>query len=721
MRLGRRIRTIYFKELLEILRDRRTLIAMVIVPIALYPLLIIGSVHLLSIQDDQRAAEEITIAVEDPSGGESPADPNQPTRIVKSIIKQVEQICQSRAEVSKDDESAHRELNSVKRMKVAAVPDAAAAVARGEYSVGVVLNRQETGIEGYPHLEIALQCDNAEIASQSACRRVSQMLETLSEALSDRFLENFQIPRAAVHPIDVTTRNVASPQKVGGMVLGSIIPLVLVLMTITGAIYPAIDLTAGERERGTLETILTCPVPPMELITGKYLVVTTIAMLGAMLNLGSVGATLYFGGFTEAISRSGETELPLGVLPVILLALIPFALLFSAVMVAVCSYARTFKEAQNYIMPVILAALIPGGVAAMPGTSFSGVNTVVPVMNMVLLARELLLGHWEWTKIALVLVSTSLYAAAAVGLASRVFSTETVVFADTASMRSLFSRRLMRPAAWPSPSMVLIVTSLLFPTWIFVQGSLQPGEEQTLLYTFMQTAWLMPVFFVVIPALVMGYWKVDIVRSLNLRAPPLRHLLGAVLIGCSAWVLAHELFLLQQRVLPVQGELPDDSLFREAFADRPIWLALLLIAFVPPLCEELFFRGFLLSGLRGILGQWRAILVCAVVFSIFHVALIKFAVTASLGVLLGYLCWQSRSVWPAIVAHGLHNGSAVLLAFWPKYKSTLRLTDKGDLDHLPLALVIGSGVLVAVGIGLCVHPNPDHRPPAPEGTGEPHD
>ena len=69
--------------------------------------------------------------------------------------------------------------------------------------------------------------------------------------------------------------NVASPKKVGGMVLGSIVPLVLVLMTITGAIYPAIDLTAGERERGTLETLLVCPVPPMELITGKYLVVTT--------------------------------------------------------------------------------------------------------------------------------------------------------------------------------------------------------------------------------------------------------------------------------------------------------------------------------------------------------------------------------------------------------------------------------------------------------------
>ena len=117
-------------------------------------------------------------------------------------------------------------------------------------------------------------------------------------------------------------------------------------MTITGAIYPAIDLTAGERERGTLESLMSTPVNVLDLVVGKFLVVTTVAIMGATLNLASVTATVYFGGFDRVIATTGGA-LPIGTMVLILLCLIPFAVLMSAIMIAVCSFARTFKEAQN--------------------------------------------------------------------------------------------------------------------------------------------------------------------------------------------------------------------------------------------------------------------------------------------------------------------------------------------------------------------------------------
>jgi ABC-type Na+ efflux pump permease subunit len=440
--------------------------------------------------------------------GNAPENVRETHAFLKWAFEQVRADLQSRAESAEDPADINADLENIAKLKLQPVTHVANAVTHGGYLVGVEMQRAAGEGRENAQLIVTPYYDKAEVPSDAALRRVVRVLEAVNRIKQERMIAQWGIPQAVLEPVRIDAVSVASPKKVGGMVLGTIVPLVLVLMTITGAIYPAIDLTAGERERGTLETLIACPVPPVEVITGKYLVVATVAMLGAALNLASVGATLYFGGFTKLLDTSGQTELPLGMLPVILVALVPFALLFSAIMVAVCSYARTFKEAQNYIVPVILAALIPGGVAALPGTEFGGVNTVVPVMNMVLMARELLLGNYDWPAIALVLVSTSLYAGVSVIIASRVFSTEAAVFADSASLRSLFVRRLIQPASAPSLTLALIVTAVLFPLWMFVQFAIQPGEDGSLLDTFLATARYMPVFLVALPVVLLVYFKI---------------------------------------------------------------------------------------------------------------------------------------------------------------------------------------------------------------------
>ncbi len=699
---ARRIKTIYTKELVEICRDHRTLIAMIVVPIVLYPLLILGSVNLLSIQDTERKIKTIRVAVEQDPNADENYQPN--VAMLAGILSKVRNLTEAKR-TEDNNEDIDQQIESIEKTKIIPVDNVQQAVADGAADAGIVFKLNEGGTRLYPQHLFEIAYDKAELHSESAMNRLASIFEALSRNSRDQYLANANIPDSVIEPIRIEPINVATPAKVGGMVLGTIIPLVLVLMTITGAIYPAIDLTAGERERGTLETLIVCPVPPMELITGKYLVVATIALLGAALNLLSVGMTLYFGGFTEMIS-SGETELPLEVLPIILVALIPFALLFSAVMVAVCSYARTFKEAQNYIMPVILAALIPGGVAALPGTDLTGVNTVIPVMNMVLLARELLLGNWDFGVIALVMISTTMYAATAVVVASRVFSTESVVFADSLSLRSLINRKLIHPAPRPTVSMALLIVAVLFPLWMFVQFAIQPGENESQLQTFSYTAILMPLFLVLAPIAVLAYFKISIAKTLSLRLPRVRFLAGAILIGIAAWIPAHELFVLQGSIITVpENILHGNTQLIEAFDGYTILFPLLLIAVVPALCEELFFRGTLLSGLRTGARKWTVILATACVFAVFHVMLIKFVLTFALGIILGLICWNSQSIIPSVLAHMLHNASAVLISFWPCYKNTLGIADRGELDHLPLHIILVGIAAVAIGLLLCRKPS----------------
>jgi len=198
---------------------------------------------------------------------------------------------------------------------------------------------------------------------------------------------------------------------------------------------------------------------------------------------------------------------------------------------------------------------------------------------------------------------------------------------------------------------------------------------------------------------------VNIVNTLALRLPKARYLVGAVLIGLAAWVPAHELFVLQSAVLHVPDELLDDARLVTAFEGQPLIWALVLIAVVPAICEELLFRGFLLQGVATLGGKWKAIVIASVVFAIFHMLLIKFALTMGLGLVLGYLCWQSRSIIPSMIAHALHNGSAVMLAFWAPYKSALGLSDLGPVAHLPMPLILVSTAMVIVGIVL-VHGQP---------------
>ncbi len=689
-----RIGAIYRKELIDILRDRRTLMAMIVIPVVLYPLVMIGFVKAAESEEGRLQSETFVIEAEDQQTYE------QLGGILREIVQNKE---------SPDEKVPN--LN----VRIGHTPPRNL----GE-NVHARVTIHVTDGHGRmpPRWNVEITYNEVNVRSRTAMQQLSDALDRFRELRTRQSLRDMLgrlappgagTPQTAdidliLKPVEVKTVSTASERQRGGWALGQVVPLILVLMTITGAIYPAIDLTAGERERGTLETLMAAPVPVLHLILGKFLVVATVGMMTAALNVASVGATMHFSGLTKAISAEMPVQFPLSVLPIILLCLVPFALLFSAILVAVCSFARTFKEAQNYVMPVIIVSMIPAFAVALPTVRLEGVMLVLPVGNMVLLTRELFQQTYTLTQIAVVLLSTMLYAAAAVAAAARLFGQEAVMFADSRSYKAMLTRRFFVPSWRPSESQALLLAALLFPASFYAQSLLAGTSTEGFVRLL---GWLAVVqfagLFMVLPVALCIYFKIDIIATFRLRSPQAQVWLATVLIGSSSWALAHTFMSFQERWISHSRALEEFGRQIEAqLAGSSVWLVLLLMAVVPAVAEEFFFRGFLLSGMSSGLKKWSSICLVAVIFGIYHFMIDRLPVTAIMGVVLGYLCWQSRSILPGMFVHAMHNGSMIVLSHLPAVTHWMGIdgTSESAGGFLPARVLIPAAILFLSGIAI---------------------
>ncbi|UCD28068.1 MAG: CPBP family intramembrane metalloprotease [Planctomycetota bacterium] len=690
MSQSRRIGAIYRKELTDILRDRRTLIAMIVIPVVLYPLLMIGFMRAAEGDEARIRAQQFIIEVD-----------NEPTR---SELEQV--LSQYSQDMLKQGEQGPKFKVLVGHTSGEELGD--------EVQLRVVLGQEDTDSYLLRRRVVRIMYNEVNVFSRTAMQELSGVFDRIGEFLMRQYLRDnlgdtiSGVPaergiELILEPIVVDTKSTATELQRGGWALGQIVPFILVLLTITGAVYPAIDLTAGERERGTLETLMAAPVPILQLIVGKFLVVATIGMFVAALNVVSVGATMHFSGLTQAITSELPTRLPASALLIILFCMIPFALLFSAILVAVCSFARTFKEAQNYVMPVIIGAMIPAMVVVMPSIRLEGIMLVVPVANMVLLVRDLFQQTATWTMVIVVLLSTTLYAIAAVAVAARLFGQEAVLFADAGSYKTLFRRSLFPPLERPSISQALLLAALLFPASFYAQ-SLVSGVSQDNFVGAMSLFALVQFFlmFMLLPLCLAGYLKIDVVRTFRLRWPgKARIWLAVLLLGTSSWVVAHQFLLLQSEYITPSKALAESLETLEAkLAEQSLWVILLLLAVVPAVAEEWLFRGFFLSGTASSLKKWSAIIMVSVIFGIYHFLIDHILVKALLGVLLAYLCWQTRSLLPGIIVHIMHNGWVLILSRYPDLASRVGLPEDSNVAqaHLPSHIQIPAFIIFVLGV-----------------------
>jgi sodium transport system permease protein len=688
MRFSRLV-AIFRKELVDIVRDRRTLIGMVIIPVALYPVLILTFGPAEVGQVEAIRQEPYTIAVPDESQAEW----------IERVIQQASDH-PATSTASTSGPAAWRGRPKVVLLNGQYGGDPNRAVRGGRaVQIGLTLSGDPRSWgAGLEPVEVRLAFDPRDVRSVEALRRTEDLLGQHAERERVR-LRRQLVADLGAPALDSRLRTLLEPVRLDarpvtpGSVFLQMMPVILVLMTVTGAIYPAIDLTAGERERGTLETLMVTPVPTLEVVTGKFLVVTMVALVTALLNVVSIGASI------RLIKVEEATHVPVSHLAIVLLAIIPLAMLFAAALIAVCSFARSYKEAQNYVMPVVIAAIVPAIMGTLPGATLAGAAKVIPVENIVLLAHELVTrDSVPWADVVAVLLSTGLYAAGAIAVASRLFGHEAVTFADAGSYRALFRRRFFRPTARPTAAQALLTLAILFPIWFHVQGVIATGTRSASAGSFVWVILLMVPVLAVPPIGLAWYLKIDLRTTFSLRAGTVRGWLAALLLGCSTWAVAIEFQSLQESVLPVPPALREGlAATDQAIGGLPTVAALICVGLIPALCEEVLFRGYLLAGLRSQLRKTSAILGVALIFALYHALVYRFAVTALLGIMLAWLCWESRSILPAIFVHAMHNGSVVLIGRSEALQRWLRLSDFGG-GHLPMHIWIPTVVCVVLAI-----------------------
>ena len=293
---------------------------------------------------------------------------------------------------------------------------------------------------------------------------VEQRLQAVNNDYARRLLK--QSRPAVPGPSDVVMK-VLKRRPSAKFSLATFVPLMLILMTVTGAVYPAIDLTAGERERGTLEVLVAAPVPRLQLLGAKFVAVLTVAILTAIVNLLAMLVTVYASGLENLVF--GDLGFSWLVMGQILALLCLFAAFFSAVLLALTSFARSFKEAQAYLIPLMLVALAPGVFSLTPGLKMSGLLSVTPLINIVLLGRDLFEGRMVPKLFAWAVISTALYAMLALAVAARVFGSDAILYGSQGSVRDLF-RRPKESRLVPTLTQAMLALAVLFPAFVVLSS-----------------------------------------------------------------------------------------------------------------------------------------------------------------------------------------------------------------------------------------------------------
>lgn len=379
---------VYQKELLEISRDRRTLISMIVVPLVAIPLMLNLVNKFMSSREKQALGESLTLGVFSES--------KVPT--VLAALKAA-----GFQPVAKDDLRG-----AVERKEVAAAIEETQDASGVHISVYVDRTRQASDIAGD---KIRAALDKLKTDTVRASLRGS--------GLSEKILTPFTTQRV----------NVASEKKMSGLIFGSALGYIVILLMFTGAMYPAIDMTAGEKERRTLEAVLSSPGGRMEIVFGKVAATATAAFITAVLTLGSMAYSFRFSAKSAQTQEVFQMAPPeISSLLMALVVVLPTAMMAASLMVAIALFAKSYKEGQSYLTPVVMLAAFPAVAGMLPGVELTPALALIPIFNVCQLVKQIFLGDFSRVAFGVACAANLAYSAIAFAIAARIFKNEGVLF-----------------------------------------------------------------------------------------------------------------------------------------------------------------------------------------------------------------------------------------------------------------------------------------------------
>ncbi len=634
------------KELRELLRDRRAFFFAFILPILLYPLVFAGAEKIETLRKADVGDRPSRVAL---AGGTA------------SLIAWL------RADPDIALDPAGPDLGALEREEIDAI---------------VLAPSGGDGEDGGSDVRILFR--GLSRGAGAARARIERSLDGFRRSLVE---SRFRERGSRLDPgriAETSARDVATPAARAGSRLGGILPILLVALLLTGGAFVALDLVAGEKERGTLETLYTQPVAAWSVMAGKFLTVLTVSIAAVVLNLAAMAASAALGlgaaPGTEAFRLPG-----LSAIAACLVLQIPLAVLTSSILLAVSACARTFREAQMLLLPVTLVAILPAVLAALPDIQLTQLIAVLPVAGTALAIREALAGEVRWGYLLVVLASTGLYAALALrwtaGLLSREdlrlgLESEPLLEARTARARA-------RRGVFFGIAMILLLSYA-------GSAAQQPDGPLGVWGGLAVTLWVV----VLLPPLAYARaFRVPLKDALALRAPRSGDIAAAVLLVPLAVVVIILYMDFQNTVLPfpegLRGEL------EKIFGGEGLHpaLALFLLAVSPGICEEVLWRGVVQGEMEREGRPLKTAVLIGLLFGIFHLDLYRLAPTAFLGVLLAHLRLTAGSIVPCMLFHALYNGTMVLAG---GRVGTLLSQGAEKLPFLQPALLLASGGMMAL-------------------------
>ncbi len=715
------VRLIFARELRDQLRDRRTLLTILALPLLLYPLLgmtylqmaqflkesptricILGTDHLPAtpslLDDSGKLFAEQLFPKEKQSLLELTINPQLPAGVSR---EQLPSHARETIESGEQEVIVYFPQNFADQLK-----NFREAVARYR-TEDISLEDMEKVTVPAPIIYINTASDKSQLGFQ---RTENILREWRQSIVNASFLES-RIPAQASTPFQLEQVDVARTASKQAAIWSKILPFFVLVWALAGAFYPAVDLCAGEKERGTLETLLCSPADRREIVWGKMLTVMVFSVITALLNLLSLCVTgvLIF----SRLSQMATIPMQIGIPPLhaigwLMLALIPIAALFSALALAVAAFARSTKEGQYYLMPLLLICMPLMTLSMLPSVELELGTSLIPITGMVLLLRTLVEQQYlvaiQFAVPVLGVTAMCCWLASRWAIAQ--FNNESVLFRESerADLR-LWLRHLVHMRGDTPTAGMAVCCGLLLLVLNFFAHFLFP--EGTNSWTDMVISTLgLQLGLLLTPTLLFAYFltrrpgQTFLVEAM----PPVSCLL-AILLAATLHPLVIQLGALIQWIYPMNsGTMEALEPVLKLLSETPWPYVVLVIAVVPAICEELVFRGFLLSGFRQLGNTWSAIILSSLFFAIVHGILQQSLNACILGIVIGYIAVKSRSILPCILYHLTHNTISVLhsrldpgtdsgggLADW-----IFLLDAQQQYQYQPTVLLVGSCIAACI-------------------------
>ncbi len=380
------------KELTDTLRDKRTLISAIILPAIVIPLLIFGVTKLQKSLMDKAGEKAVRIALVGVPAAYQNTFNDSKFKLQKNL-----NVATGKNAIQKDSLDAIVEFQ----------PD--------------FLQKVDSMKSGVVHLYY-------KSTNLLLYKRMAEKLDSLKAELLRGRIKQLNISEEALMPLVISKEDIASPKEQIGKLVGGFLPYIFILFCFMGCMYPAIDLITGEKEKGTMETLLTVPASRFKILVGKIIAISLVGLCAATMTiLGMVTALKLLPNIPKEFLNVLNDMLSLKFVGMLYCMLIPLSIFFAGMLSAMVIRAKSFKEAQSMVTPMTFVIIIPALIATIPGIELNWQTSVIPVLNIALATKEIIAGTINIFQYAVVVSSLIAFALLAAFFSYKQFSKESMV------------------------------------------------------------------------------------------------------------------------------------------------------------------------------------------------------------------------------------------------------------------------------------------------------